>query len=67
MEVLRHSFVWLQVLWTKQSVREDVELFELGEQRENVDGQILSFLIPNLEPDTSYRVQVFVLRPIYWP
>ena len=48
-------------------MREDVELFELGAQRENVDGQILSFLIPNLEPDTSYRVQVLVLRPIYWP
>ena len=46
-------------------MREDVELFELGEQRENVDGQILSFLIPNLEPDTSYRVQVLARRPTY--
>ena len=48
----------MQVLWAKQSVREDADLFEVGEQRENVDGDSLSFLIPNLEPDTSYRVQV---------
>ena len=50
--------VIVQVLWAKQSVREDADLFEVGEQRENVDGDSLSFLIPNLEPDTSYRVQV---------
>ena len=48
----------VQVLWSKRDYDADPEVSTVGEHRENVDGQHLQFLIPSLDPDTTYQVQV---------
>ena len=53
-----------QVLWSKRDFDADPEVSTVGEQRENVDGQHLQFLIPGLDPDTTYLVQVSLTSSI---